>query len=264
VSVILCVYNGESYIKDSIVSLLNQTYNNIEIVVCDDGSKDSTADVVKKLALNDSRIKYFYKENSGLTRSLNYALDKCSGAWIARQDADDISEPDRIQKQLQFCIENALDFSTSLAERFNESGSIDTVPNIHPKLAFHLDILKYGNLHVHGTFFIKKNILQVYRYNENCRFAQDYDLLIRFIRGGVKCGLQKERLYRLRLHDNSISSQKKKEQCASVLSSLQNNKLPTGFYIEQYNGLKKFQKRFEKKLEILMLKASMHFMLYTK
>lgn len=99
VSVLIPVFNVEKYIKDSVQSIRNQTYKNIEIIVIDDGSTDDTFGVVAKIAESDKRIKLFKNEkNIGIVKTLNRALELSTGEYIARMDGDDISELDRIEK----------------------------------------------------------------------------------------------------------------------------------------------------------------------
>ena len=102
ISVIMPVYNTEKeYLTEAIESILNQTFQDFEFLIIDDGS---TEPHVKEtiLSYNDNRIKYFYKENSGVADTLNFGLSKANGQYIARMDADDISLPERFEKQVSF------------------------------------------------------------------------------------------------------------------------------------------------------------------
>lgn len=100
VSVILCTYNGEKYIAETIESVLNQTYKNLELIVWNDGSTDSTEQIVKSYA--DNRIRYFYNKNSGIGFSLSLACKEVKGKYISRIDDDDICMPNRIEKQVGY------------------------------------------------------------------------------------------------------------------------------------------------------------------
>ena len=97
VSVIMSVHNGEDYLELSIESILNQTHTNIEFIIIDDGSTDGSPQIIEKYKSVDKRIKYIQQENIGLTKTLNKALMYCTGEYIARQDADDRSMPDRLE-----------------------------------------------------------------------------------------------------------------------------------------------------------------------
>ncbi|EJG1621134.1 MULTISPECIES: glycosyltransferase family 2 protein [Vibrio harveyi group] len=239
VSVVLCVFNGEKYVKKSICSILEQTYENLELIICNDGSTDNTKKIIEEIAALDHRVKIIHKENEGLTKSLNLALSKVTGEWVARQDADDVSDKRRIEKQLDFCKRYGIDFCTSKASRFKDSGTdLGVVPN-QSKRTFTKKVLKYGNLHVHGTFFFNVKVLNKFKYNESLKVAQDFNFILSAIDYGFKCELLNESLYKLRIHDDSISSRKRNIQVKSVEQSLRQFSLPTKYLIEGNSGLKR-------------------------
>ena len=104
VSVLLPVYNGGMFLKDSIESILNQTYENIEIIVINDNSEDNSEEVIQ--SFKETNIKYHRnKENLGLIETLNLGVSLSSGKYIVRIDQDDIALPERIEKQV-FYLEN--------------------------------------------------------------------------------------------------------------------------------------------------------------
>ena len=101
VAVLMSVYNGEKYLREAINSILSQTFNDFEFLIINDGSTDGTADILK--SYTDSRIKIINNEkNIGLTKSLNKGLKIAKGEYIARQDADDISMPERLKEEVAF------------------------------------------------------------------------------------------------------------------------------------------------------------------
>ena len=99
VSILLPVYNAGKFLTPAIESILKQTWSDIDFVILDDGSTDSSWSVILKYALEDSRIRPFKKKSTGLVSTLNYGISLCQNELIARMDADDISLPDRIEKQ---------------------------------------------------------------------------------------------------------------------------------------------------------------------
>lgn len=110
VSVITPVYNSEKYIAGTIKSVLSQTYNNWEMLIVDDCSNDNTLGVIKEF--KDPRIKYFrLDENAGAAVARNKALEKAKGKYIAFLDADDMWKPEKLEKQVNFMIENNYGFS---------------------------------------------------------------------------------------------------------------------------------------------------------
>lgn len=106
VSVIMAAYNAEQTIAEAVQSLLIQTYPHFELILIDDGSTDKTSDILKTFEAQDSRVKIITQENIGLTKSLNRGLNMAAGKYIARQDADDYSYPDRLEKQVTLMEEN--------------------------------------------------------------------------------------------------------------------------------------------------------------
>lgn len=111
VSIIMPSYNTGCFIKETIESVLAQTYSNWELIIVDDCSTDDTDDVVSQY-LSDNRIHYLKNDvNSGAAMSRNRALREAKGKWIAFLDSDDLWEPDKIQKQISFMTENGYHFS---------------------------------------------------------------------------------------------------------------------------------------------------------
>ena len=96
ISVIVPAHNAEKYLRECLNSICNQTYQNLEIIIVDDGSNDSTASIVKKYADQDKRITPYYNENHGVSYSRNFALNRCTGDYVAFVDSDDIIAPDFI------------------------------------------------------------------------------------------------------------------------------------------------------------------------
>ncbi|MFD2145290.1 glycosyltransferase family 2 protein [Mucilaginibacter antarcticus] len=102
VSIIIPTFNYAHVLPDAIDCLLIQTYTNWEAIIVDDGSIDNTAEVVTRYAAKDTRIKFFYKANGGLSSARNFGLNKCSGDYIQFLDADDLISPQKIQLQIEY------------------------------------------------------------------------------------------------------------------------------------------------------------------
>ena len=128
VSVVLPVYNSEETIEKSLESILNQTYNNIEILLIDDGSTDNSLEICERYEDNYSNVRLFknYK-NVGLTKSLNILINESKGEYICRQDADDVSLPTRIQTQITTVISENLDACTTRAKVLNKNRVITNI-----------------------------------------------------------------------------------------------------------------------------------------
>lgn len=100
ISVVMSVYNAEQYLGEATDSILNQTFKNFEFIIVNDGSTDSSLDIIK--SYNDARIVVIDQKNTGLAKALNNGIKIAKGKYIARMDADDISMPDRLQLQYDF------------------------------------------------------------------------------------------------------------------------------------------------------------------
>lgn len=106
ISIIVPVYNVEQYLERSVNSILKQTYTNLEIILVDDGAKDSSGKMCDELSLKDSRIKVVHKKNGGLSDARNAGLQVATGDYIGYVDSDDWIEPDMYESMLKACLEN--------------------------------------------------------------------------------------------------------------------------------------------------------------
>mgnify|MGYP001999517361 FL=1 len=202
-------YNSQATISKSVESILSQSYEDIELLICDDGSIDDTYKTIEEYSKADKRISIFKNEkNIGLTKSLNFLINKSDGEFIARQDDDDISLEQRIEKQIKVINDLNLDFVTSRAKIL---GTDKLIPGISFNLPVSF-VMNFKNPFIHGTLLIKKKILNdVGNYDERFYYAQDYKLFSDLVAKGYKYTTIKEPLYRLNVKDN-ISNNFKKEQ----------------------------------------------------
>lgn len=117
ISIIVPVYNTEKYLARCIESLIKQTYKNIEIILVDDGSTDSSGSICKKYAANDNRIKYYYKENGGQGSARNIGIDKSNGDYIAFVDSDDYVE----HNMYEILLKNLIEYNASISACCNST-----------------------------------------------------------------------------------------------------------------------------------------------
>jgi glycosyltransferase involved in cell wall biosynthesis len=107
ISVLLPAYNCEKYITEAVNSILGQTFRDFELIIIDDGSTDDTRKILLDLARKDRRIKLILsRKNKGIVHSMNLAVKKARGKYLARMDADDVSLRTRLEKQYRFLEEN--------------------------------------------------------------------------------------------------------------------------------------------------------------
>jgi glycosyltransferase involved in cell wall biosynthesis len=176
----MSVYNDEEYLREAIESILGQTFKDFEFLIIDDGSTDSSADIIR--SYSDPRISFIQNErNIGLTRSLNKGLKLARGKYIARQDADDISLPERLEKQVRFLDEHRrvgllsgshTDINTNGEEiRFCKP---PTDNDVIKQQLFRLSCFCHTS-----SMFRKKCIERVGPYREECGCSEDYDLWLR-------------------------------------------------------------------------------------
>lgn len=126
ISVLMAAYNSEKYVGAAIESILKQTYKNFEFIIVDDKSTDTTLEIIKNYAAKDKRIKVVsLKKNLGPSLAANIGLRKIKGQYLVRMDADDISEPDRLQKQFDFLSKNPeISMLGGQCKLINSEGSI--------------------------------------------------------------------------------------------------------------------------------------------
>jgi glycosyltransferase involved in cell wall biosynthesis len=204
VSVIMPVYNSEKYLKEAIDSILSQSYKNIELVIVNDGSTDSSKAII--LRYSDSRIFLIENEsNSGIVYSRNRGLEMASGEYVATLDSDDIALPERIEKQVGFLESNLV---------YGMCGtyyiSIDSNGAIREKIKFpteNRDIVTYltlGNCFCNSTVMVRSKIAKELKYREKFDIVEDYELWYRISKQAKLFNLQfYGTLYRV--HGTNIS-----------------------------------------------------------
>lgn len=214
ISVVLCVYNGSDFIFNSIKSILDQSFHDFELIVVDDASNDSTQSILGNI--DDPRIILVRNEvNIGLTKSINKAINFARGQYIARQDADDESMPDRLEKQYHYMEANpSIGLLGTFAEFFDDAKSI--IGNwVMP--VTNLDInnaLPAGNVFCHGSVMIRRSVLEKSGlYREKFRFTQDYELWLRIAEHAQLANLD-QFLYKMYRGKNTISRTKLEQQLA--------------------------------------------------
>ena len=207
ISVIMGVYNCKDpkMLEDSVNSIINQTYKDWEFIICNDGSTNNTLEILEKVAKLDSKIRIIsYEKNKGLANALNYCLKYANGELIARQDDDDVSLPERFEKQVAFLNkhkeynlvgtiayvydDNGIWGSYGLDEKPTKSSFLWNSPFLHPSIMMYKsDLLK----------------LNGYRVAKETRRCEDYDLFMRMYAVGMKGYNIQEKLYKYRIVRNT-------------------------------------------------------------
>ena len=212
ISILLPVYNAEAFIETCILSLLHQTYKNIQIIIVNDGSKDGTLKLIENLALSNSKkIKIINNDgNKGLIFSLNEGLKHCSGKYTARMDADDICMPNRIEKQY-LLMESRSDLSAvcSWMLRFNKDQSLETVKYSDDFQVLKSNLFFYCPL-PHPAAFFKTEIIQSLGYRNDYTITEDYDLWRRLFKHH-KVSVVQEPLLMYRQHNEQVTQKGKND-----------------------------------------------------
>lgn len=209
ISVIMSTYKeDERLLRESIESILNQTYRDFEyIIILDYPDNDVHKSVIEEYALKDDRIHFYINEkNMGLTDSLNRGLSLCHGEYIARMDADDISLPDRLERQMKYLEKNHYDLIGGITEMINENGSllysIKSVPTDPKKIN---KALRYSQCIAHPTWLGKKEVFEKNAGYRHMPLCEDYDFTLRAVLNGFVISNLNEAVLKYRMTSNSIS-----------------------------------------------------------
>lgn len=210
VSVIMGVYNGASTVSEALNSILNQTYSNWELIVCDDCSVDNSAQIIQEYVRKDHRIKYIKNEkNVGLAASLNHCLKYVQGEYIARMDCDDLSAPKRFEVQVGYLQEHRdVDLVGSEMQEFDEHGYKNIVRNKEYPTKF--DVPK-GAPFCHATIMMRTSVMKAlngYIISNHTIRTEDVDLWYRFFAGGYKGVNIQETLYFVRMDEAAYKRRK--------------------------------------------------------
>lgn len=211
ISVLMAVFNGYDYLEESINSILNQSFSDFEFIIVDDGSTDGSSNLIREMSNIDSRIRYISHENCGLTKSLNVGLKHANAPLIARMDADDIANPDRLRRQYdEFCADHELVLLGSEVEcisrdgyRLGTRGHEYTDERIRRRL-----LIGDGGALTHPAVMFRTHISEkINGYDERFSTTQDLDFFIRMSEKGQIRNL-KDVLLHWRQHASSVNSTK--------------------------------------------------------
>lgn len=207
VTVLLCAYNAAAFLQPAVESILAQTWRDFEFLIIDDASTDDTPQILA--AFDDPRIRVLRNEqNLGLTPSLNRGLREARGEWIARQDADDLSASDRLEKQLAFLEANpGAALVGSQMRALNAAGrrqGIRDVPLTSESIQWSLLL---ANPIVHTAVTFRRDVFrdELGGYDERFTSCQDYEFWARASAKHRLCNLP-DRLVSYRMHGASISA----------------------------------------------------------
>ena len=209
ISVLIPVFNSDRFLAEAIDSVLGQTFRNFELIVIDDGSTDRSPQILANYAAKDSRVKIITHANIGMGQSLNKAMSLANGDWIARLDGDDIMEPDRLERQIDFLQKNPdVVVASSLVYYLDDNSRIigkntSKFTNREAVKAYVAKDLPIG-FHHPAAIFRKDIILSLGGYRSQFWPADDMDLWNRVVDAGHQVLVQEEYLTRYRIHASSV------------------------------------------------------------
>lgn len=208
-SVIMATYKESiECLKQSIESIINQTYNDFEfIIILDNPDNKEHIAFINDYVCKDERIKFYINDkNMGLTNTLNRGLKLAEGKYICRMDADDISELYRMEHQKKYLEENDFDLIGGISQMIDEDGntiySIKKVPTNFKKIK---KCIKYNQVISHPTWFGKKEVFDKLNGYRNMPLCEDYDFTLRAILQGFKISNVNECVLKYRMTKDSIS-----------------------------------------------------------
>lgn len=246
ISVLMGIYNCQSTLEQAVNSIINQTYQNWELIMCDDGSTDNTYNIAKELEKKDNRIIVLKNNtNLGLNQTLNNCLAVASGEYIARMDGDDDCVAERFEKQVDF-LENhrAFDIVSSEMIFFDESGEWGKNSVIEKPQAKDVVV---GSPICHAPVMMRKKCMDEvggYTVDKRMLRVEDVNLWIKLYTKGYRCYNIQEPLYRMRNDKNALNRRKYKYRINSTyvrIKGCKELKLGIRYYIKAFrpmiNGL---------------------------
>ena len=217
VLVLMQTYNDGKYLKKAIKSLLRQSYKNLDILILDDGSDKKNTSIYKKFIKSQKRIRYIYRKNQGIINSsilLTKLAKKTSYKFFAKMDGDDISNKNRIKKQIDL-LKKGFDFVGCNYVRMNSNGNI-----FEENLCSRNEVSRFNQLMVesifaHGSICFKRSLLDknILKYDakfSRLPFPEDFNMYHNLL-GKCKIGSVDEVLYKYRIHKKSFSEANKKK-----------------------------------------------------
>lgn len=229
VSVLMPVRNGEAMLAEAIDSILQQTMSSLELIVIDDGSTDSTPDIIQSFERRDPRVRSCKADGKGISAALNKGLSIAKASLIARMDADDISLPHRFEKQVEYFDKDpqlvllgsyCIEFSTD-----PDRESRKEIPSTNSALQ---TAIRYAPNFFHPSIMVRADALkEVGGYRSSFDGAEDHDLYLRLSRKGSLAAVP-DVLFRYRLHPGQVTQSKRWRSHMCSAAAVQSNLVKKG------------------------------------
>lgn len=218
VSVVIPVYNAEKYVEEAIRSVISQTYTNIEVIVVDDCSTDSSYDILRRLQAEDKRIKVYRNvKNEGVCATRNFGISHAAANWIAFLDSDDMWCSEKLEKQMQLHTQKTdAVLSYTASYYIDEKGKISSFI-LHAYSRTDISLLLRKNVITCSSVVVRKDVIEKYKM-ESDNMIEDYVAWLQILKEyEIAYGIDKP-LVKYRVTPNSRSSSRIKNVCRMVRS----------------------------------------------
>lgn len=208
ISIIIPVYNLEKYIENCLNTIINQTYRNIEIICVDDGSTDDSADIIKRFAETDSRIRYIYKENSGVSATRNAGLDSANGSYIMFVDGDDYLHTQAVGLMADCAFSTDADIVCAGYKRTDKTNEVmqPIEENRYTKVGFEKIFLDKQGLQLGETVWsklIKQELCSQLRFHTDLYYSEDTLFTVELFKKASSVYFIDKQIYYYLLRSNS-------------------------------------------------------------
>ncbi|MEM5564581.1 glycosyltransferase family 2 protein [Psychroserpens sp. AS72] len=259
VSIIIPTFNRSSLISETLESVIRQTYNNWECIIVDDGSTDTTDELMQAYIERDQRFKYYHRPNehlSGGNGARNYGFSKSKGEYIQWFDSDDIMAPDFIAAKIEPFLESSdIDVVFSAFENVNEKGERTRIANQSFSGNILNDLVDYNVSFGPYSFMLRRDKLDKIKYDETLKKNQDLDFFFRFFTSlsDIKIIHVNKILFTVRSHSGSMTYRSEKD-IFKMASIYQVYLMVLNYFVEQNHskGISRYKYRCLNSLNIML------------
>ncbi len=254
VSILMTVYNAEKYLKQSIYSVINQTYKNWELIIVDDCSTDKSLSIIKRFKNKKFRI-FPLKKKIGRTKALNFGLKKIKGNYVAILDADDISNKKRIETQINFFKKNNKDFLVgSWYKIIDKHGKFVKLIKTNTDINKIYEKMTVNNIFCHSSIMFRKKLLfKIGGYPKELTYSQDYGFILKSMKIRVPKIIPKL-LTISRRHDESMTYYNKLKKYINLDKIIVLIYIFKNFKFNLYSGMLWNLRFFKSLFEFFMIK----------
>lgn len=257
ISVIIPVYNVEKYLKRCMDSVLKQTYSNIEIIIVDDGSKDTSGSLCDEYGKKDSRITVFHKENGGLSSARNFGLERVSGNYVCFIDSDDFIHENYISFMYDKIIKNDADICYCKSTKFTDDAQIkNEIENektvvIEKEEAIKQLLLNDGIIKNYIPLALyKKTLFDNIRFPEGSNF-EDIATTYKILDASKKIIVNNKTLYYYFINNDGITQKMKKQDIVDRFNNMNEREK---FINQYYPNLQKVSDKYMFRIYLVILK----------